>query len=131
MKSNNMRKITFLSLMILIIAVSIAGCAPKAADNNITPKPTAIATPVATLTTSPVAQGQTFTLAELAKFDGTNGKKAYIAVDGKVYDVTKAPMWKVGKHFGYKAGKDLSKAILAAPHGKSKLSQIPLVGTLK
>ena len=136
MKSNNIKRITFLSLMLLILVVSLAACAPKSTDNTITPTPTSTpsatvnTTPGATVATSPAA-GQTFTLAELAKFNGINGKKAYIAVDGKVYDVTNHPMWKLGKHFGYKAGKDHSKAILKSPHGKSKLSEVPLVGTLK
>ena len=135
MKSSNSKKIIFLT-MILILVVSLAACAPKTKDDDITPtpKPTSVSTPTSTpgsaVTTSP-AQGQTFTLAELAKFNGTKGEKAYIAVDGKVYDVTKHPMWKLGKHFGYKAGKDHSKTILTSPHGKSKLSDVPLVGTIK
>ena len=73
-----------------------------------------------------------FTVDELAKYDGQNGNPAYVAVDGNVYDVSGVGVWKDGNHFGkYFAGRDLSKEILLSPHGKSKLSEVPLVGTLK
>ncbi len=73
-----------------------------------------------------------YTVDELAKFDGQNGNPAYIAVDGNVYDVTNAAPWANGSHFGqYTAGKDLSKAILLVSHGKAKLSEVPMIGTLK
>lgn len=70
------------------------------------------------------------TLEELAVFDGTNGKKAYIAVDGFIYDVTNSSDWRNGNHNGYKAGQDLSQAILSSPHGKSFLSRVPKIGIL-
>lgn len=34
---------------------------------------------------------QEFTLEELKKYNGKNGNPAYIAVNGKVYDVTNNP----------------------------------------
>ena len=75
---------------------------------------------------------KTFTVDELAKYDGQKGNPAYIAVDGNVYDVSGVGVWKNGSHFGkYFAGKDLSKEILLSPHGKSKLDEVPLVGTLQ
>ncbi len=70
------------------------------------------------------------TLQELAKYDGKNGNKAYIAVDGIIYDVSSSFAWQQGEHAGIKAGSDLSQAIIKAPHGKSKLSQLPVVGKL-
>ncbi len=72
----------------------------------------------------------TFTLDELAQFDGTNGNAAYVAVDGVVYDVTDKPLWSGGTHNGNVAGRDLSEAILKSPHGKAKLKDLPVVGTL-
>lgn len=72
-----------------------------------------------------------FTREELAQYNGKNGNPAYIAVDGKVYDVTNAPPWNGGKHNGYEAGKDLTEEIKSkSPHGVSKLKGIPVVGTL-
>ncbi|WP_290068715.1 cytochrome b5 domain-containing protein, partial [Lactobacillus intestinalis] len=47
---------------------------------------------------------QEFTLEELKKYNGKNGNPAYIAVNGKVYDVTNNPHWKNGEHHGYEAG---------------------------
>lgn len=40
---------------------------------------------------------KTFTLEELVKFDGQNGHKAYVAVNGTVYDVD---AWQEGQHHG-------------------------------
>lgn len=74
---------------------------------------------------------KTFTLAELKKYDGTNGRPAYIAVKGTVYNVTHAPDWHNGRHKGARAGEDLTAAIEHAPHGTAVLSSVPIVGQLK
>lgn len=73
---------------------------------------------------------KTFTTAELATYDGQNGHKAYIAVDGKVYDVTNAEGWHNGSHQGMSAGQDLTLIITMAPHGKDVLKSLKIVGTL-
>ena len=39
-----------------------------------------------------------FTLDELKNYDGKEGRKAYIAVDGVVYDVTNVAAWQGGTH---------------------------------
>lgn len=49
-----------------------------------------------------------FTLQELKNYDGKDNNKAYVAVDGVVYDVSKILQWKDGNHFGFKSGEDLS-----------------------
>lgn len=65
----------------------------------------------------------------LADFDGTEGKFAYVAVDGIVYDVSDVPLWK-GKHRGkYIAGKDYSEIIRLSPHGLKNLEGLPIVGS--
>ena len=60
-----------------------------------------------------------FTLEELAKYNGQNGRKAYVAVDGVVYDVTGSANWTGGTHsvcnLGAAAGKDLSEILKQAP----------------
>jgi len=71
-----------------------------------------------------------FTTAELATYDGLNGHKAYIAVSGKVYDVTTAQGWHNGSHQGVQAGQDLTVIITSAPHGTSVLKDLKIVGTL-
>jgi predicted heme/steroid binding protein len=74
---------------------------------------------------------RTLTLAELKKYNGQNGQPAYVAVKGKVYDVTHAPGWHNGRHHGVQAGQDLTAAIESAPHGTSVLSSLTVVGYLK
>ena len=77
------------------------------------------------------AQLQTFTLEELATYNGENGNKAYIAYDGLVYDVTDIPQWKNGKHNGQVAGTDVTGIMENAPHGTSMLDRLEVVGELK
>jgi predicted heme/steroid binding protein len=71
------------------------------------------------------------TVADLAKYDGKNGNKAYVAVDSVIYDVSASKSWKNGVHkMGVKAGFDQSEKILKSPHGKSVLKKLPVVGKL-
>jgi len=67
---------------------------------------------------------------ELSQYDGRNGNKAYIAVNGVIYDVTGSSLWVNGSHNGHQAGRDLSTEILSSPHGYSTLSRFPIVGSL-
>lgn len=70
-----------------------------------------------------------FNATELAKYNGQNGNPAYVAVNGKVYDVTDVPQWAGGNHFGrFQAGVDLSEGIKQSPHGTVKLDSVPIVG---
>lgn len=71
-----------------------------------------------------------FTLDELKNYDGKEGRKAYIAVDGVVYDVTNVAAWQGGTHHGNNAGNDVSDRIIKAPHGKSILEKLEVVGKL-
>jgi predicted heme/steroid binding protein len=73
---------------------------------------------------------KTFTSDELKKYNGENGNKAYVAINGKVYDVTNVGSWKNGMHKGYSAGNDLSSVITESPHGEKVLENLPLVGVL-
>ena len=71
-----------------------------------------------------------FTLDELKNYDGKEGRKAYIAVDGVVYDVTNVAAWQGGTHHGNNAGNDVSDRIVKSPHGKSTLEKLEIVGKL-
>lgn len=69
-----------------------------------------------------------FTSEELAHYDGSGGKPAYVAVGGVVYDVSLAPAWGGGTHFSLYAGRDLTMQF-AHCHGKMEiLSKLPVVG---
>jgi predicted heme/steroid binding protein len=73
-----------------------------------------------------------FTPVELSFYNGANGKPAYVAVDGVVYDVSASNSWRSGIHEGiHQAGKDLTDEMLAAPHGKEVLRNMPSVGILQ
>jgi len=69
----------------------------------------------------------------LAENDGQNDKPSYVAVDGKVYDVSKSTLWKKGAHMvRHKAGHDLTADLSTAPHGADVFDRdhIEKVGTL-
>lgn len=74
---------------------------------------------------------QDLTIEELHSFDGKEGRPAYIAYKGKIYDVSKSKLWKEGSHLKkHLAGHDLTEAIKTAPHGEDKLLLMPIVGKL-
>lgn len=69
---------------------------------------------------------------ELSSFDGKEGRPVYVAFQGKVYDVSKSPLWSSGLHMNrHPSGKDLTGEISAAPHGPEVFERYPQVGTLK
>jgi predicted heme/steroid binding protein len=72
-----------------------------------------------------------FTIEELKQYDGKDGRPAYIAYQGKVYDVTDSPLWTSGDHQGlHEAGKDLTAEMSEAPHGEETLASMKTVGIL-
>lgn len=80
-----------------------------------------------TTATSAQEQTKTFTLNELAKYNGENGSPAYTAVDGNVYDMSS--VFKQGTHFSHYAGTELTSAFYSY-HTKTALSKCPIVGEL-
>jgi len=73
-----------------------------------------------------------FTTKELAQYTGKNGTPAYIACNGKVYDVSRSFLWRDGKHqVVHHAGLDLTESLEEAPHGADLLERFPVVGTLQ
>ena len=69
---------------------------------------------------------------ELLSFSGKDGSPAYVGLQGKIYDISKSPLWPKGLHMKrHPAGKDLSGEISAAPHGPEVLEHYPQVGILK
>ncbi|WP_432821115.1 cytochrome b5 domain-containing protein [Trichloromonas sp.] len=69
---------------------------------------------------------------ELAQHDGKDGRKAYVAVNGKVYDVSASPLWASGDHQGlHNAGGDMTEEIKSAPHVRAVVDRFPVVGQLE
>ena len=71
-----------------------------------------------------------FTVEELEKYNGENGNPAYVAIEGVIYDVSKIPAWKTGKHFGLTAGQDLSEQFESCHGIIDILANAPKVGVL-
>jgi predicted heme/steroid binding protein len=66
---------------------------------------------------------------DLLLFSGQEKRKALVAVDGRVYDVTGRNLWRKGIHpGGHHAGHDLTNAFTAAPHGKEVFERVVPVG---
>ena len=72
-----------------------------------------------------------FTSEELKNYDGKNGKPAYFAHKGKVYDVSESVQWFDGSHFGeHFVGIDLTEETAFSPHGEEVLKRLKEVGIL-
>ncbi|MFH1483097.1 MAG: cytochrome b5 domain-containing protein, partial [Chloroflexota bacterium] len=70
-----------------------------------------------------------FTSKELSTFDGRQGRPAYIAYKGKVYDISASPLWRGGAHQDqHLAGRDLTAELAEAPHGEENLAGLPVMG---
>lgn len=122
-------KKTKLSVVVLVLLVVLV---MSACGNNQQSKKDSDAEEKNEISSEENVESKTFTLEELAKYDGQNGNPAYVAVDGVVYDVSKIGAWKDGKHNGLTAGKDLTEEIKTmSPHGVSKLKSLDIVGTLE
>ena len=66
---------------------------------------------------------------ELARGDGREGRPVLVGVAGKVYDVSGSSLWAGGEHMhSHLAGRDLSLALQAAPHGADVLERFQVVG---
>lgn len=71
-----------------------------------------------------------FTAEDLAAFDGRDGRPAYAAYEGVVYDVSESAMWGDGDHEGlHQAGHDLTAEHADAPHD-IYVTDFPEVGRL-
>lgn len=72
------------------------------------------------------------TMAELAKFDGRDGRAAYVAVSGIIYDVSTSRRWKDGDHeAAHQAGHDLTEELKTAPHVRAVIERFPVVGKIE
>jgi len=71
------------------------------------------------------------TLEELSYFDGKEGRSAYVAYNGRIYDVSRSHLWRDGTHMvKHLAGHDLGDALKGAPHKDDKLLAMPQAGKL-
>jgi predicted heme/steroid binding protein/uncharacterized membrane protein len=69
---------------------------------------------------------------ELSSCNGKDGSPAYVAFQGKIYDLSTSPLWPKGLHMKrHPAGKDLTGEISVAPHRTEVFERYPQVGVLK
>lgn len=81
---------------------------------------------------APGAATDAITRESLASLDGKEGRKAVVAVDGKLYDVTASRLWKEGVHMRkHSAGQDLTEALKGAPHGPEVMERVASLGALQ
>ena len=72
-----------------------------------------------------------FTKEDLKRYDGRDGAPAYLAYEGKVYDVTRSFLWREGRHQAlHEAGEDLTGGLEQGPHGAYVLDRFPVIGVL-
>ena len=68
---------------------------------------------------------------QLAHYNGQDGVSAYIAYQGRIYDVSRSFLWQKGRHqVRHAAGTDLTAELDAAPHGADLLERFPVIGVL-
>jgi len=78
-----------------------------------------------------VADSGDMTLEQLGHCDGQEGRPAYVAYRGTVYDVSDSPLWRGGVHMGrHRPGADLTAFLSHAPHGEEQILAMPRVGDL-
>jgi predicted heme/steroid binding protein len=78
-----------------------------------------------------LAEPRKITKNELAQNNGRDGKPAYVAFKGTVYDVSASAFWMDGDHMGaHQAGKDLTEEMELAPHREETLQRMKNVGVL-
>lgn len=123
------RHIKLLSVSMLTISLMFTACGKSEPVQEAAPAETTSEAPAETETEA--GDETVFTLEELAEYNGKNGAKAYVAVNGTVYDVTDVDEWSNGEHKnGVVAGTDATQAIEGSPHGEQVLAELPVVGKL-
>lgn len=72
------------------------------------------------------------TISELAQYDGSFGRPAYVAINGIIYDVSLEAVWGGGTHFRLYAGNDLTDQFNQCHGGRLEiLRNLPVVGILQ
>lgn len=67
-----------------------------------------------------------YTPETLQEFDGEGDTPAYVAYNGRVYDLTET--FEEGTHAGHEAGQNLTEALNEAEHGTSVLDDVEAIG---
>lgn len=128
------------TILLFVLIPFLAGCAslPTAKSPIVIDSAAQKVTDSTSSNTNTTENARRFTIEELTQYNGQNGKPAYVAIKGIVYDVTNAKLWQGGSHspIGDKnmAGKDLTAELAKAPashQNQGFWDKLPKVGVLE
>jgi predicted heme/steroid binding protein len=71
-----------------------------------------------------------YTKKQLALHNGQDRDQIWVALHGKIYDVTASKLWRNGKHYEHWAGQDLSPELADAPHTAAVFEKFEVIGIL-
>lgn len=71
-----------------------------------------------------------YTRQQLALRNGQDREEIWVALDGKIYDVSESRLWKKGQHYEHWAGQDLTNELEEAPHTAKVFDKFEVVGQL-
>jgi predicted heme/steroid binding protein len=67
---------------------------------------------------------------QLALCNGQDKPEIWVALHGKIYDVTASRLWRKGQHYEHWAGQDLTHELKDAPHTDKVFDKFEVVGLL-
>jgi len=116
------KKLLTITIFCFVLTALLAGCSKK--------EPMVISEGQSTTAQEQEARTpeKTFTLEELAEYDGVDGRPAYVGVDGLVYDVSL--IFSKGEHYKHMAGKELTQEFYSV-HVKREIEKYPVVGMVE
>lgn len=79
---------------------------------------------------SRMTEWKKYTRNQLALHNGQDRPEIWVALHGKIYDVTASRLWRNGKHYEHWAGQDLSDELADAPHTEKVFDKFTQVGEL-
>ena len=71
-----------------------------------------------------------YSKSQLALRNGQDKPEIWVAIHGKIYDVSKSRLWWNGMHYEHWAGQDLTEELQNAPHSAQVLEHFEIIGIL-